>query len=369
MLLDEGRLRVVLGGLGDQILNGIADLVRVVNKDNEVVFVNDAMKELLGGDKEKLTCSFPFDNSFLCNPLITLRSLQTGEIIQREEAYEGATYSVKTSPIWDRNREIVGAVEVFRNKTREKKLQNELIEKNRLLTKEMAQAKSIQESLLPGKGYYGNVKVDYLYRPSDTISGDMLDVFSPDGEHLCFYISDTVGHGFASGMTTMFIRQAMRSMSLRDLLVPSRALEEVLRRFRRLNLDLEIYFTMFYGVYHKGRNRLYFSNAGHNCPPLKIGDHKILKLEITGRPISRLFEKGGYEDYYVNLFCSDRLLLHTDGIIESSNEKKENFGMKRLLEVCSGGETDLLATIEGERSHFSWGEQTDDISALLLTIY
>lgn len=369
MLIDHGRLQIVLGGLGDQILNGIADLVRVVNKDNEVIFVNDAMKELLGDDPDKLTCAFPFDQSFLCNPLITQRSLQTGEIIQREETYGEDTYSVKTSPIWGDDKEIVGAVEVYRNKSREKKLQLELIEKNRSATKEMVQAKNIQQSLLPQKGFYGNVKVDHLYLPSDMISGDMLDVFPLGKDKLCFYISDTVGHGFASGMTTMFIRQTMRNLSPKDLIVPSRTLKEIHRRFCRLNLDIEIYFTIFYGIYDKREHKVYFSNGGHNCPPIKITSDGCFPLEVTGRPISPIFPEGSYEDYYIDMYCGDRLLLYTDGITESINQEKENFGQERVMALANEHHVDLLKEIEKARSGFTWGDQADDISALLLNFF
>ncbi|MDO5713826.1 MAG: SpoIIE family protein phosphatase [Tissierellia bacterium] len=369
MLIDEGRLRIVLGGLGDQILNGIADFVRVVNKDNEVVFINDAMKEVLGGDPEKLTCAVPFDSCFLCNPLITLRSLQTGEIIQREESYQQDTYSVKTSPIWGDEGKIVGAVEVYRNKSREKKLQMELIEKNRIATKEMAQAKNIQHSLLPKKGFYGNVKVNHIYIPSDVISGDMLDVFQINEDVLGFYMSDTVGHGFASGMTTLFIRETLRNLSYRELMIPSRTLEEIHRKFNSLGLDIEIYFTIFYGVYNKRENRLYFSNGGHNCAPIKITSEGCTPIKITGRPISRIFEKSSYEDFFIDIHCGDRFLLYTDGITESKNEKQENFGLERLIALGNQYKVDLLENILDYRNQFTWGDQKDDISALLLDIY
>lgn len=364
----QGPLTRLSGNWGMHIFDGIADLIRVVDDQNQVVYVNEAMWECLLGDEARLTCRLDCEKHSLCNPHITQRSLQTGEIIQREEDYAGEIYSVKTSPIWHEG-QIVGAVEVFRNKTREKHLERELTEKTRSLSREMDQARVIQQHLLPQRGFYHQVRVDYLFRPQGAISGDMIDVFPLPGNRVGFYISDTVGHGFASGMTTMFIRQAMRSILEVERMIPSRTLEILHHRFLALGLDVDTYFTMFYGVYDPKTHKLYFSNAGHNCAPLRLSEGRIYPLEVSGKPICALFDEVHYEDYYVDLFTGDGLLLFTDGISESTSSEGEAYGLGRIYRQARELHSDLLMRIEEERHRHTQGIQKDDVTALLLEIF
>src|SRR5699024_6036638 len=107
-------------------------------------------------------------------------------------------------------------------------------------------AKKIQMSILPKKGVFGPLKIDYLYRPSEILSGDMFDIHKIDDEHIGIYISDVVGHGVSASIMTMFIRQTMESI-MKDTLSPSDAISNLHKSFLDLNLDDENYFTLFYG--------------------------------------------------------------------------------------------------------------------------
>lgn len=352
--------------LNYQILNGIADLVRVIDTNNSVVFVNKAMEETLGYNVEAKCCNF--DKSFLKSD-ITRRTLETGEIIQREENLDGKSYSVKCSPIIGARGEIIGAVEVFRNTTYEKKLQREIINRNKQMTVEMIQASKIQKALLPEKGFLANLELDYIYSPSDMLSGDMFDVFKINNDNIGIYVADVVGHGFASSMVTMFIRILIRNLSVVKLLNPSRTLGEVNKRFSLLNLDIEIYFTFFYGVYNKKTGKFIFSNAGHFPSPLLFDGENLVNLETTGFPISRFFSGVEYENYYINLDCSNKILFMTDGITEAENREKEPFGTEIIGRVLRENSVDELKTINNELMNFLYADQKDDMTALLIKVW
>ena len=72
----------------------------------------------------------------------------SGEVIQREENIGSMVFSVKCSPIINKKGEILGVVEVFRNVTMARKLQKELIDKNRFMTNETNAASLIQKKVL-----------------------------------------------------------------------------------------------------------------------------------------------------------------------------------------------------------------------------
>ncbi|RVU54610.1 SpoIIE family protein phosphatase [Anaerosphaera multitolerans] len=352
--------------LNFQVLNGIADLVRVLNSNNEVVFVNKAMEKTLGCEEDNINCKF---GNRVLDSRITKRTIETAEIIQREERIDDNFFSVKCSPIFGSRGEIIGAVEVFRNITMEKKLQNEIVEKNKEMTIEMIRAQKIQNSLLPEKGFFNNISVDYIYRPSSELSGDMFDIFKINDDNIGIYIADAVGHGFASSMITMFIRIILGNIPNYKLLSPSKTLSDVAKRFAMLNLDIEIYFTCFYGVYNQRTSKFIFSNAGHFPSPMLIrNDGEVLELDSRGFPITRFFKNVKYEDKFVRINTFDKILLMTDGVVEARNKYNESFG-ERALEIVRKNPIDELRELEMGLNKFIKGKQKDDITALLLKVW
>lgn len=346
------------------ILNGIADLIRVLDIDNNVVFLNRSMEEALGC--ENGVCKI---SESILKSDITKRTLKTGEIIQREEIIDGHSFSVKCSPIIGADGKIAGAVEVFRDTTYEKVLQKEIIDKNKSLTYEMIQASKIQQSLLPKKGFMENIQVDYDYRPFNMLSGDIFDVFKINNDNIAVYIADAVGHGFASSMITMFIQSLVGNLSQYRLLRPSKAIAEVSRKFGELNLDIDNYFTFFYGVYNRKTGNFTFSNAGHFPCPIVYNGENIINLETSGYPITRFFTNCEYEDYIIKLNCSDKILFLTDGITETQNIKQESFGTDKICEILRKNNIDELKLIRKELNDFMWADGNDDMTALLLKIW
>lgn len=349
-----------------QILDGIADLVRVLDSKENVVFVNKVMRETLGYDTANYICDI--DESIF-NHAVTKRVLNSGEIIQRNEIIKGKEFSVKCSPIHDENRNIIGVVEVFRNITLQKKLQKEIIEKNNHMMTETIAASRIQQTMLPHRGFMKNIYVDYMYKPFNILSGDMFDVFEIDEDNLAIYIADSVGHGFAASMVTMFIKSIIRTLPREVLLSPTRTLEYINERFATLKLDIENYFTCFYGVYNTKKNLYNYANAGHMPLVMKISDGGITYLDAKGYPISRFFTNSSYEEHSVKCYCSDRLLFMTDGVVESRNPQKEVYGLKRVEKVMKEYSHDELKYLEEDLTKFMSGTLRDDISSMLVKFY
>lgn len=349
-----------------QVLNAIADLVRVLDYNEKVVFVNKAMEDLLGYDRDKKVCILGED---LFDPEITRRALLSGEVIQREENIGSMVFSVKCSPIINKKGEILGVVEVFRNVTMARKLQKEIIEKNRFMTSETMAASLIQQTVLPERGFIKNLKVNYVYRPSTILSGDMFDVFEIDDDHIAIYIADSVGHGFAASMVTMFIKTVVRTLDKLTLISPQKTLSELCTRFTSLRLEIENYFTCFYGVYNTKKKKFVFSNAGHLPLPIMVRDREFMNLESKGYPISRFFARPDYEEKEIKLYSGDYILFMTDGVVEARNSKKESFGYERVHNIILENNKDVLEILDNELEEFNDGEQTDDISMLLINVW
>jgi sigma-B regulation protein RsbU (phosphoserine phosphatase) len=129
------------GILNYQVLDGMADWVRVVSRDGIVIYANKAMKRDLGENIIGSNCYKILNKADRCVNCITLKSIFSGETFQKEEIVNGKYYSVKSSPVRNTDGDIVAAVEVFRDVTRERKLELELLERNKLISEDLKFAK------------------------------------------------------------------------------------------------------------------------------------------------------------------------------------------------------------------------------------
>jgi len=138
--------------LNYHVLESMADWVRMVDYDGTVLYANEAMKRALGADLIGKKCYETTGKNDRCNFCISKRSIINNEVVQKEEIINGRYYSVISSPVKDMDGNIIGAVEVLRDVTRERKLELELIEKNTMMINDIKFAEKIQRKILPKKG-------------------------------------------------------------------------------------------------------------------------------------------------------------------------------------------------------------------------
>ncbi|SCG84246.1 Phosphoserine phosphatase rsbP [Proteiniborus sp. DW1] len=350
-----------------EVLDGMVDWVRVIDQNGVIIFANKSMKEALGGNIIGKKCYSVLGKGCACKRCITEATVNTGEIVEKEEVIGNRIFSVKSSPVKDLNGNIYAAVEVFRDVTKERKLEKELIKKNEKMSKDLSFARTIQKKILPKQGKLGPLNIDYLYFPSEMLSGDIFDINKINEDLIGIYISDVVGHGITASIMTMFIRQAMKSIKY-DYLDPSEAISELHQRFLDLNLDTEEYFSIFYGIFDKRDNTFKYVNGGHNCIPLHINSNGIEFLEAKGYPITCLFDTIKYEEKSIKLKKGDKILFYTDGVIETRNEKGELFGFDRLIDIASKHRDNLLDAIEKNLNEFKYKDVDDDFALLTVEL-
>jgi len=372
-MLDKKERKSIKKGLTEfrflnyNVLESMVDWVRLVSPDGTIVYANKSMKDALGYDIVGKKCFQSVGRDTPCTFCISKRSILYGEVVQKEEVIKGRYYSVISSPIRDSNGRIVGAVEVLRDVTRERKLEQQLVRQNAKMLQDIKFAEKIQRRILPKKGIYKTLKIDYLYKPCEMLSGDMFDVFYIDKDNIGIYICDVAGHGITSSIMTMFVRQTMRAIK-DNLNIPSKTLTELQKRFSTLGLESDKYFTMFYAVYNVKDHNLKYANAGHNCLPIKYNSQSIEFLKMKGLPISLIFNDIFYEESEIILSKGDRVLFFTDGIVEVKDKDGNEFGVDRILDIIKTDDSDILNRIVGEVERFRCKEQMDDYALLLMEI-
>ena len=166
------------------------------------------------------------------------------------------------------------------------------------------------------------------------VGGDFYNFLSINDDQVAFFVGDVVGHGVRASLVMAQIMGFLRSMPNNILSRPSEIVITLNKMLIELGdrIDSVLSCSLLYGVIDTPSGAGFFVNAGHPAP--FICDRKKSELLHLGRPGLLL----GIEEYSPDQVChafrpGERLVMFTDGIIESMDTTGEQFGNKRLHEV------------------------------------
>lgn len=209
------------------------------------------------------------------------------------------------------------------------KLLLEAIEKERL-QKELQVAAEIQNLLIPQKlPRIKKMDISATYLPCQEISGDFYNIIPLGNKRYAFIVADVSGKGIPGAMVVSNMQATLRAYLEQS--------ENLLNIVSKLNLSItnqttdDRYITFFIGIYDEREMTLEYINAGHN-PPLHYTKNKeIKKLKTGGIFIGFLpFE---YKSDKIQLNSGDILVFYTDGLVEAMNEKNEEFGETKVINI------------------------------------
>jgi|SRR6516165_3330286 sigma-B regulation protein RsbU (phosphoserine phosphatase) len=207
-------------------------------------------------------------------------------------------------------------------------------------------AAKIQKALLPTTlPAFQGARFAWAFHPCEELAGDNLGIVKLDDTHVALYVLDVSGHGLAAALlsvsvrhslsplpsSTSLLRQPIPGQSAYQLMSPAQVADQLNRRFP-MDTAIGQFFTLQYGVLNLQRRQFRFVSAGQPGP-LHLGRNGNSAILTTpGYPIGILREPA-YEEEVLTLTPGDRLYLYSDGIVEASNAKNEQFGTKRLLDA------------------------------------
>ncbi len=136
----------------------------------------------------------------------------------------------------------------------------------RLLAKDVAQAAKYVYSLLPEKLRKGPIRTDWRFIPSAHLGGDSFGYDWIDEDHFAFYLLDVSGHGVGAALLSVSALNALRSQSLpqTDFRQPGQVLTALNKAFP-MEQQNGLFFTIWYGIYHRATRQLAYAGGGH--PP------------------------------------------------------------------------------------------------------
>ncbi len=194
------------------------------------------------------------------------------------------------------------------------------------MEKELAEARAFQQSLLPAPEHKaGGVSVFARYVPCSELAGDFYDYIAAAPDAVTLLVADVSGHGASAAMLTGVVKSAFHSAG-RDGYAPSSVVQLVSNGIRAF--DHRHFITLI--CIRVRRGLLEFVNAGH--PPgilQRLGSSRIL-LHNTGPLISPAFSGFFWEQHTLPIQKKDRIVLFTDGVIETESESGM-YGLERLI--------------------------------------
>jgi len=250
---------------------------------------------------------------------------------------------------------------------------NALQESQQKLASETAEAARYVLSLLPGK-LTGAISTDWLFVPSEQLGGDAFGYHWMDDDHFAIYLLDVVGHGVGAALLSVTALNVFRNQGLPeiDFREPAAVLTALNHSFE-MNEQNEMYFTAWYGVFHRPTRTLRYSAAGHPPAILFTGDSPasttMKALKAPGLMIGAVAESR-YIAESVTLGPYGRLYVFSDGAYEVSKRDGSAMSFEEFTDVLAqpsaSEEGELNAVVDQMREIQGAKILPDDCSLLKL---
>jgi sigma-B regulation protein RsbU (phosphoserine phosphatase) len=240
---------------------------------------------------------------------------------------------------------------------------------NSKFKKELEEARSIQQSLLPRVlPRDSRIELAVSYEPLDEVGGDWYFANTTHSGSISLQIADVSGHGLSAAFIGSMAKLAMTAAGTDE---PSGLLGEM-NRLLAPQIPSGRFVTMGSCLYDPATGKVRWARAGH--PPaliLRRKTHEVAKLLGEGFAVG-FFEDSSYSLLEDKLEVGDALLMFTDGITEAQDLSGDAFGLDRLSAALlrtaqEQSSADMLRVVLDAFDAFR-GERLirDDVTVLLL---
>lgn len=291
-------------------------------------------------------------NEKLLIPVLYLSSTQNKNFIDIVKKTNCAGYifkPVKDIPLY-------ATIETALYKSKENISQINILENYK--DNEISNAVKFQKNILPkNNDIINNIKVNWLFYPSQYGSGDIFNYFKLGRFHIGFFILDVMGHGFNAALMSTIIQRILNPKSKNNIIIrqdrnnsinnqrrrkddllpsivsPREVLLELNNRFyydyQALALDSNFFFTIIYGIFNTITHETKLARAGHHYPFYQKSNGEITTIRSNGTAIGT-FKDINIDEYVFTFKKGSRLMLYSDGLVEIQNGTKEGFSINNL---------------------------------------
>ncbi len=258
--------------------------------------------------------------------------VQNGQTIAYVLAGDNSEHEIRMSPVIKHMRFIQTITNILVVAIQNRQLQEENIRQERV-KKELELAAEMQAILLPHHlPKNKNYEVSAFYKAHQQVGGDYYDFMELTEDEVMFCMADVSGKGVSAAFLMANFQAYLRSIFAYNKGSLTEIVTELNTRVMQTALG-EKYITLFLGVYNKSTRLLRYVNCGHN-PPL-VGDSngytQQLKLGTIG--LGMFEELPKVVEGNIMLEPGSIIVCYTDGLVETENLNKEEYGTDRLEKV------------------------------------
>jgi sigma-B regulation protein RsbU (phosphoserine phosphatase) len=241
----------------------------------------------------------------------------------------------------------------------------ELAAKNATLEKERVLAHRLLEKILPERLDIPGFSTAVFFRPSDEIGGDFFDGWI-DGDTAHFFIGDISGHSISAALFMAVCKGLFMTIG-KEKSDPAEIIAAANRVLARMLSESGMYLTMIYLVCDRKSGILKAASAGHN-PAYLYSSTATVSIDATGPPIGWEIDDTWTVSEYL-LSKGDKILLYTDGLIETRNSEgvycHEDFfsGLDSSLTV-----EEMLHKLFVSAESFCNGAFDDDLTIFVISL-
>ncbi len=377
----EDRLRA-----GHAAIQNSGNGIAITDTEATLQYFNPAMTALLGADSHDQLVDANI-TSFLNDPnhgdSITAAVSQgltwSGELEMVCLNDTNLFVQASVAPNTNADGEIVGMVWSLLDISDQKRIQQELQDRNSQMEEDLSLAREFQQAFIqrdyptfpPGVSPEDSILgLGHIYLPSGAVGGDFFEIFAVSESRVGIFISDVMGHGVRSALVVATIRGLVEELGALRY-DPAAFLSHMNRDLTRITRHHGhvTFATAFYMVLDLNTGEIVSASAGHP-PPFVLrsaSDQVDLLRPDEGKqgPALGLFASTVYEETKLQISAGDGLVLYTDGIFEAENPTNcESFEVDRiaaLLEENMGTDpTELLGTVVSGVQEFCGREEFDD---------
>jgi serine phosphatase RsbU (regulator of sigma subunit) len=252
---------------------------------------------------------------------------------------------------------------------------DELLRVHTRLRQELHDAQHYVLAILPAP-VAEPIAVEWLFVPSTELGGDSFGYRWIDGDHYALYLLDVCGHGVGPALLSITVANTLRSGALQDtdFRKPEAVLSSLNQAFQMEDQN-GLYFTMWYGVYHRPTGTLRYASAGHP-PPIVVSGTKeqrgqAVSLPAIGCPVG-ILPDFPYTSSEWTLTGPARLFLFSDGAYEIAGPDGALLEYEAFEEVLTRpvpeGSSELQELLRLARDFHGSEDLDDDFSIIKMTI-
>ncbi|MFG1695560.1 SpoIIE family protein phosphatase [Nonomuraea sp. NPDC049309] len=203
-----------------------------------------------------------------------------------------------------------------------------------------------------------------VYNPGSSVGAEFYDVFPVAGGGWGFALGGAAGKGEEAASVSAMVRGGLRVLSVWES-DPEPVMRKVNEALVAQGTGM---FVMAVAGFVKGR-RIRLSSAGHHPAAVLQPDGAVRFAAGGGVPLG-ISPEAETEVQTLTVAAGETLVLYSEGLVSSRNERGEPYGEERLADVlgrCAGQPPSaVVKTVEEDRHAFSGGQVWDEIVVFAL---